>query len=248
MGRRAAIRRCPSKARRYRHAAHCRHRHRWQDTGNRNDARRLVRVSRNQSIQRSGIVLSRIRLLDPAPGTEAQENILSVLLQAFDIRKADESFRSLSGLSPEQAAAGFEQLRTSGPLRPEFRHFAVDLNQRHIDLIGTYAALGFQVQEANFCPRRTEVDVTDGNYSAALIGMAISYSDHRRFCFCAVMHLGHRAIPHARPETPQNRSNPGLPSRCSNLFTGWRKTRGKICAAAAFRTTLNSRSFSPCRP
>lgn len=87
--------------------------------------------------------------LCPQNELDGQAHVLSVLQQAFDIRKADESFRSLSCLGPDQAAAGFEQLRTRGPLRPEFRHFAVDLNQRHIDLIRTYAALGFKVQAAN---------------------------------------------------------------------------------------------------
>jgi erythronate-4-phosphate dehydrogenase len=91
--------------------------------------------------------------LTPAPGTEAQENILSVLLQAFDIRNADEIFRGLSGLSPEQAATGFERLRTKGPLRPEFRHFAVGLDKRQLDLAEIYTALGFQIRtEATSAP------------------------------------------------------------------------------------------------
>ncbi len=89
-----------------------------------------------------------LRTLRPRASAEGQEHILSVLLQAFDIRKEDENFRSLAGLSPDQAAAAFEQLRTRGPLRPEFRHFAVDLDQRHIDLVDAYAALGFQVKGA----------------------------------------------------------------------------------------------------
>jgi erythronate-4-phosphate dehydrogenase len=77
--------------------------------------------------------------LTPAHGIEAQENILSVLLQAFDIRKADVEFRAFTGLSAEQAATAFEKLRTKGPLRPEFRHFAVDLDERQL-------ALGFQIR------------------------------------------------------------------------------------------------------
>jgi len=88
------------------------------------------------------------RTLYPQAATEGQENVLSVLLQAFDMVKADEIFRSLSGLPSDPAAVGFEELRTRGPLRPEFRHFAVDLDQRNIDLVGTYAALGFQVKGA----------------------------------------------------------------------------------------------------
>jgi erythronate-4-phosphate dehydrogenase len=88
------------------------------------------------------------RLLRPQPGMEAQESVLSVLLQAFDIMKADALFRALTGISSDQAAAGFERLRTQHPLRPEFRHFTVDLNELHIDLGETYAALGFQIKGA----------------------------------------------------------------------------------------------------
>ena len=88
------------------------------------------------------------RSLQPQPATEGQENILSVLLQAFDIMGANESFRSLSKLPSDQAAESFERLRTRGPLRPEFRHFAVDLDKLHIDLAGTYEALGFRIKGA----------------------------------------------------------------------------------------------------
>jgi erythronate-4-phosphate dehydrogenase len=86
------------------------------------------------------------RSLHPLLATEGQASILSVLMQAFDILKVDESFRASMGLSSEQAAASFEQLRTQGPLRPEFRHFAVDLDKTHIDLAETYKALGFQIR------------------------------------------------------------------------------------------------------
>ncbi|MBN1570432.1 MAG: 4-phosphoerythronate dehydrogenase [Acidobacteria bacterium] len=86
------------------------------------------------------------RPVRPQSTTGNQEHILSVLLQAFDIMKVDENFRSLAGLSPERAAASFERMRTQNPLRPEFRHFAVDLDKRHIDLAETYAALGFQIR------------------------------------------------------------------------------------------------------
>lgn len=87
------------------------------------------------------------RAVRPQSTEGDQEHVLSVLLQAFDIMKTDESFRTLAGLSPEQAAASFERMRTRHPLRPEFRHFSVDLDKRHIDLAETYAALGFQIRK-----------------------------------------------------------------------------------------------------
>jgi erythronate-4-phosphate dehydrogenase len=84
---------------------------------------------------------------EPESGSENQHGVLSVLLQAFDILKADADLRDLAGSSINYAAASFERLRTEYPLRPEFRHFAVELDKRHIDLAGTFTALGFQVVE-----------------------------------------------------------------------------------------------------
>ena len=88
------------------------------------------------------------RSVRPQPAREGQENVLSVLRQTFDIMKTDKLFRTLAGLSPSQAAASFEKLRTQHPLRPEFRHFTVDLDKFHIDLAGTYESLGFQIKIA----------------------------------------------------------------------------------------------------
>jgi len=89
------------------------------------------------------------RELHPAPGAGPQESVCSVLLQAFDIRKDDADLRSLRDVSPELAAGKFELLRTRKPLRPEFRHFIVDLDKRHIHLGDTFAALGFKVRRTS---------------------------------------------------------------------------------------------------
>ena len=88
------------------------------------------------------------RVLHPAPETESQGSILSVLLQAFDIRKDDADLRALQSAPPEKAAESFERLRTRHPLRPEFRHFIVDLDKTHIDLAETLTALGFEIRHS----------------------------------------------------------------------------------------------------
>ena len=86
------------------------------------------------------------RVLHPASETGSQESVLAVLLQAFDIRKDDADLRALESAPPEKAAESFERLRTRHPLRPEFRHFIVDLNKTHIHLAATFAALGFEIR------------------------------------------------------------------------------------------------------
>ena len=86
------------------------------------------------------------RMLHPAPETGPQESVLSVLLQAFDIRKDDADLRALQSAPPEKAAESFERLRTRHPLRPEFCHFIVDLDKTHINLAQTFAALGFEIR------------------------------------------------------------------------------------------------------
>jgi erythronate-4-phosphate dehydrogenase len=86
------------------------------------------------------------RLLQPEAETVGQASVLSVLLQAFDIMKPDADLRALDGIPSDMAAASFERLRTTSTLRPEFRHFTVDLNKRHINLAETYTGLGFQIK------------------------------------------------------------------------------------------------------
>jgi erythronate-4-phosphate dehydrogenase len=86
------------------------------------------------------------RMLSPTPGADAQESILSVLLQAFDIRKEDADLRALRNSPLDEAAANYERLRTRKPLRPEFSHFIVDLDKRNINLAGTFSSLGFRIK------------------------------------------------------------------------------------------------------
>jgi erythronate-4-phosphate dehydrogenase len=88
------------------------------------------------------------RILCPDPETQGQDSVLSVLLQAFNILKPATDFKALAGIPLEEAAARFEHMRITHPLRPEFRHFTVDLDKRHIDLTEIYAGLGFQTREA----------------------------------------------------------------------------------------------------
>jgi erythronate-4-phosphate dehydrogenase len=80
------------------------------------------------------------------PGTVGQDAVLSALLQVSDILKADAGLRALAAATHEQAAVGFEQLRIRHPLRPEFRHFLVDLDQRQIHLGETFEGLGFRLR------------------------------------------------------------------------------------------------------
>jgi erythronate-4-phosphate dehydrogenase len=83
--------------------------------------------------------------LSPKPCDSGQDAVLSVLLQAFDILKTDNDLRALGSLPAEKASAGFDRLRQTFPLRPEFHHFIVHLDKMNIDLTGIFRALGFQV-------------------------------------------------------------------------------------------------------
>ena len=85
------------------------------------------------------------RLLHPSQEAKGQDGVLSVLLQAYDILKDDAALRALHDLAPEDAAMGFELLRTKYAFRPEFHHFIVDLSQRHIDLAEALIALDFKL-------------------------------------------------------------------------------------------------------
>lgn len=76
--------------------------------------------------------------------TSGQEAVLTSLLKVFDIRKHDMDLRALGSMPAASAAAGFDRLRSECPLRPEFRHFMVDLSGSHSDLAQTFEALGFR--------------------------------------------------------------------------------------------------------
>lgn len=88
------------------------------------------------------------RILRPEPGISPQDSVLSVLLQAFDVCREDEDLRALQGATNEKAAESFERLRTRRPLRPEFCHFTVDLDKRHIHLASVFKDLGFRIRQA----------------------------------------------------------------------------------------------------
>ncbi|HTY62296.1 MAG TPA: 4-phosphoerythronate dehydrogenase [Acidobacteriota bacterium] len=96
--------------------------------------------------QRLNPVYPADQVLRAAPEKDPQTSVLSVLLQAFDLQKQDADLRTLQDAATETAAEGFERLRTRKPLRPEFRHFIVDLDKRHIHLADTFAALGFGIK------------------------------------------------------------------------------------------------------
>ena len=82
--------------------------------------------------------------LRPDPGTAGQEAVKSVLMQAFGLDRKDAQLRALGSIPVGEAAAGFDRLRNEHPLRLEFRHFLVALNKSHIELAGTFRALGFE--------------------------------------------------------------------------------------------------------
>jgi erythronate-4-phosphate dehydrogenase len=86
------------------------------------------------------------RLIRPEKKTSSQEAVLSVLLQAFDITKDDAKLRSIKSDPTERAAERFVHMRTHYPLRPEFRHFVVDLNEQNGDLAEILAKLGFKLK------------------------------------------------------------------------------------------------------
>jgi erythronate-4-phosphate dehydrogenase len=73
-----------------------------------------------------------------------QDAALSALQQVFNINKHDADLRALGVMTAARAAADFEQLRSHCPLRPEFRHFVVDLGEGHSNLAQAFTALGFK--------------------------------------------------------------------------------------------------------
>jgi erythronate-4-phosphate dehydrogenase len=86
------------------------------------------------------------RSIRPESGTTGQEAVRSVLLQAFEVLRKDAQLRSVASLSAVDAAPGFDRLRNERPLRLEFRHFTVALGKTHIELTGTFQALGFGIR------------------------------------------------------------------------------------------------------
>jgi erythronate-4-phosphate dehydrogenase len=83
------------------------------------------------------------RIIQPKGGASGQAAISSVIRQVYDIVGDDEKLRTLKGMEAECAAERFHRLRSEYRLRPEFRHFVVDLTQQQGNLAETFAALGF---------------------------------------------------------------------------------------------------------
>ncbi len=81
--------------------------------------------------------------LAPTPGTSGIDAICSVVQQAFDILVPDANLRALERLAPDVAASAFDRLRNDYPLRPEFRHFVVELDGKNKDLAVPLSGLGF---------------------------------------------------------------------------------------------------------
>ena len=84
----------------------------------------------------------------PAPGTTNLDAVCSVVLQAFDILVPDANLRALERLAPDVAASAFDRLRNDYPLRPEFRHFVVELGGKNEDLAACLSGIGFLVSGA----------------------------------------------------------------------------------------------------
>jgi erythronate-4-phosphate dehydrogenase len=80
-------------------------------------------------------------LIDSLGQSAGQDAVLSMLLQAFDISGFD------SDLRRSRTAADFIQMRINHPLRPEFRHFRIDLRHQDGKLQDIFTGLGFQVVE-----------------------------------------------------------------------------------------------------
>ncbi len=74
-----------------------------------------------------------------------QDAVASIVLQAYDIEQDDHNLRALRGLRPEEAEARFDRLRNEYALRPEFRHFSVELTEESSELGAVLGELGFRI-------------------------------------------------------------------------------------------------------
>ncbi len=81
----------------------------------------------------------------PAPGTGGQDAVRSLVLQAYNILRDDSNLRALKSLAPEEAKAGFDRQRNEYPLRPEFRHYVVELPDALSELAPILRGLGFEI-------------------------------------------------------------------------------------------------------
>ena len=106
------------------------------------------------------------RMIRPERGSSGQAAISSVIRQVYDIVGDDVKLRALKRMGTERAAESFQRLRSEYRLRPEFRHFAVDLTQ-HGNLAEAFSALGFKLkfrigEGVELEPSPRENDPSDG--------------------------------------------------------------------------------------
>ena len=94
----------------------------------------------------TGAIYPGFRTVNPQRGTDGQEAVRSVLVQAYAIMRDDTQLRELGNLPGEIAAAGFDRLRSEYEFRPEFHHFVVGLTRQHVQLTDIFESLGFKVK------------------------------------------------------------------------------------------------------
>lgn len=107
--------------------------------------RALGRFSQSGSEWDSSSAYPPTATVRPEQGFAPQESVHSVLSAVFDVMKGDAELRRSATLPSAQAAAHFDAVRNGWPLRPEFRHFSVELSATNIDLAGAFEELGFGV-------------------------------------------------------------------------------------------------------
>ncbi len=81
----------------------------------------------------------------PPVGTRGLDAVRSIVLQVHDILETDARLRELHSLTQDEAAVAFDRLRNDYPLRPEFRHFVVELDDSNAELASPLEGLGFSV-------------------------------------------------------------------------------------------------------
>jgi erythronate-4-phosphate dehydrogenase len=86
-----------------------------------------------------------LQSIRPEDGESVQDLVSSAIRQIHDITRCDADLRALSSLPEKYAAKRFEHLRISQVLRPEFPHFAVELDKQRKNLADVCIGLGFKV-------------------------------------------------------------------------------------------------------
>ncbi len=83
----------------------------------------------------------------PQAGLHGQDALCSIALEAYPILRDDEQLRKLLEMPAETAREAFDALRNQYPLRPEFRHFVVDLPAGQPGLAEIAGDLGFKASD-----------------------------------------------------------------------------------------------------